>query len=47
MHGEGTLKLKNGRTFAGNWVNGTNEGHSLAIMKEEKQWQEDKAKEEE
>ena len=47
MHGEGTLKLKNGRTFVGDWVNGTNEKHSLAILQEEKQWAENKAKEKE
>ena len=38
LHGEGTLYLKNGRTFFGEWVNGGLSGRSRELQREERQW---------
>ena len=46
MHGYGTLTLKNGKTFAGNFVNGVLEDEE-EIANEEKAWMEAKLEDEE
>ena len=46
-HGYGTLTLKNGKLFAGNFVNGVLEEHTDEIYNEEKKWIEIKLEEEE
>ena len=45
MHGQGTLTLKNGRAFAGEWVNSKLKEKALELQKEENDWLE-KAEEE-
>ena len=45
MHGQGTLTLKNGRAFGGEWVNSKLKEKALELQKEENDWLE-KAEEE-
>ena len=37
-HGKGTLTVKSGKSFTGNWVDGRLEGRTVEILREEKTW---------
>ena len=39
MHGQGTLSLKNGQSFSGEWIDGVLEAHKIDIAKQQKKWQ--------
>ena len=38
MHGQGTLTLKNGKCFTGEWVSGTNATYATDIQNLETEW---------
>ena len=44
MHGQGTLKLKCGEFYSGNWVDGCNDTHKLKLEEKESEWKNLKAK---